>query len=221
MEKRKIWLIVGLVGGYIFSQVLADVAATKLIVVWGYVIPAGTFIFAATFTLRDILHKRLGKEWTRAVIWTAAILNIFMSLYLQGMARISAPQFFLFNEEWSAIFAIVPAVVLASIVAELVSELLDTEVYHWWWKTRGDLPQWTRVLASNLVSLPIDSLLFGSLAFVLLPPLFGGQALPWAALPSIIVGQIVVKGIITLISLPTIYLVKEELILDFPELAEA
>jgi len=209
MEKKTTWIIVGLVGGYIFSQVLADVAATKLIMVAGTAIPAGTFIFAATFTLRDLIHKRLGKEWAKAVIWVAAGLNVIMALYLRGMAAIPAPQYYAFNDAWESIFAFVPGIVVASIIAELVGQLIDTEIYHWWWINKKNAPQWTRVLVSNLVSLPVDSILFAGLGFIVLPPLFGGEALPLSALPSIIGGQIIWKGLITLVTLPTIYLVKE------------
>ena len=60
------------------------------------------------------------------------------------------------------------------------------------------------------ISLPVDSLVFASLAFLILPPLFGSDALPWAALPPIIGGQILWKAIVTVVSLPMIYLVKEQ-----------
>ena len=210
MDKRLIWTIVLLTGGYIFAQVVADVAATRLIQVGRFAVPAGTMIFAVTFTLRDMIHKRLGKEWARAVIWLAAGFNLAMALYLWAMASLPAPDFYPFTEAWSAIFSFVPAIVLASIAAELVAELIDTEVYHWWRHRYAHRPQWTRVLVSNTVSLPIDSILFASLAFVLLPPLFGNQGLPLAALPPIIAGQILLKGLVTLISLPLIYTVKEK-----------
>jgi len=69
-----------------------------------------------------------------------------------------ASDFYTLGETWSQVFTLLPAIVIASITAELVSELIDTEVYHWWWKTREGYPQWTRVAVSNAVSLPIDSL---------------------------------------------------------------
>lgn len=210
LDKRTIWAIVALVGGYIFCQALADVAATRLIQIGSITLPAGTFIFAVTFTLRDVIHKRLGKTWAQACIWLAAILNIAMSIYLWAMARLPAPVYYGLAEPWSQIFAFVPAIVVGSIAAELIAELVDTEVYHWWWKKMGRFPQWSRVLVSNAVSLPLDSLIFASLAFLFLPPLFGGQALPLSAIPSLIGGQIVWKAIVTVISLPMIYLVKEE-----------
>jgi uncharacterized PurR-regulated membrane protein YhhQ (DUF165 family) len=61
--------------------------------------------------------------------------------------------------------------------------------------------QWARVLVSNSVSVPLDSLVFCWLAF--------GGALPNAVVWSIVVSNLLVKGATTLISLPAIYLVPE------------
>jgi len=177
----------------------------------GIVLPAGSMIFALTFTIRDLIHKRLGKEWARAAIVMAALFNVAQAAYFAWVASLDAPVFYQFSEAWSAIFAIVPAVTAASIIAELLSELADTEVYHWWYNRmvdRGKLPQWTAVLASNLVSLPLDSFVFGTLAFSVLPLVFGGESLPFGAAMTLVVGQIVWKVAVTLISMPGIYLTK-------------
>ena len=148
MDKKNIWTIVALVGGYILCQAIADIGATKLVTVAGVALPAGTFIFAITFTLRDLIHKRLGKEWARAAIFCAGAFNIVQAFYLAGMARLPSPEYFGLAEAWGQIFAIVPAITLGSIVAELASELVDTEVYHVWRKRLPKLPQWTSVLLS-------------------------------------------------------------------------
>ena len=128
------------------------------------------------------------------------------------MAKLPSPPFYGLHEAWSAIFGLVPAIVIASITAEVVSELIDTEVYHVWKAKLPKLPQWSRVLVSNGISLPIDSLIFGVLAFVWLPPLFGGEAIPLIAVWGIVAGQIIWKAIVTLVSLPGIYLVKDEVL---------
>lgn len=207
MNTKQIWTIVLLVGAYVICQAVADVGATKLIEVGGVVMPAGTLVFALTFTVRDLLHKRLGKEWARAAIVAAGLFNVFQAAYLAIMARLPAPVFFEGGEAWAAIFAIVPAITIGSIAAEVVSELVDTEVYHFV-HTKTALPQWVSVLASNMVSLPLDSFIFGTLAFVLLPVVLGGEALPFGVAMSIVGGQIVFKAIVTLVSLPTIYIVR-------------
>ncbi len=96
-------------------------------------------------------------------------------------------------------------------VLQLVSELTDTEVYHFW-KTRfPNAPQWSRVLASNFVSLPVDSIVFTALAFVLLPPVFGAESMPLAqAITRIASGQILYKAVVTVLSLPLIYTIEDK-----------
>ena len=210
MTKTTIRAIVLLVGTYVMAQAIADIGATKLIEIGGVVMPGGTFIFALTFTLRDMIHKRLGREWARMAIFTAAALNVLLAVYMLMLSRLPSPDFFALGDSWNAIFAIVPAITIGSIVAELASELTDTEVYHFW-KTRFPAaPQWSRVLVSNAVSLPIDSIVFTLLAFVLLPPVFGAEAMPFgAAVTRIASGQILYKAAVTVLSLPLIYTVKD------------
>lgn len=210
MRKKTIYTIVGIVGLYVAAQLIADVAATKFIQIGNVVMPGGTLIFALSFTLRDVVHKRLGKEWARAAIISAAGLNILLAAYIMLVARLPWPGFYNYGEEWGAIFLIVPAVTIGSIVAEVVSGMINTEVYHRWWKRFPALPQWTRVLSSNFVSLPIDSLVFSLLAFVLLPPVFGGDAMPFAsALARVVGGQTLYKLAIAFVSMPLIYTVSE------------
>ena len=211
MHRKHVWAIVALIGLYVAAQLIADVAATKFVEIGGVVMQAGTFVLALTFTLRDMVHKRLGKEWARAAIVIAAALNLLLSGYLWVAAQLPAPSFFGLSEAWGSIFALVPAIVLGSIAAELVSELIDTEVYHVWRSRFPDLPQWSRVLASNAVSIPVDSLVFSLLAFVVLPPLFGADTIPlFDALARVASGQVLYKVVVTLVSMPGIYLVKDE-----------
>ena len=211
MNKKLIWIITAIVGAYVTAQLIADVGATRLIEINGVIMPGGTFVFALTFTLRDLIHKRLGKEWARAAIVAAAGANLFLAAYMGFIGSIPAPEFYQNAEAWTAIFAIVPAITLGSIAAELVSQLTDTEVYHFIWTRFPNAPQWVRVLASNLVALPIDTLVFTLLAFVFLPPLFGATAMPLGSVVARLAGgQIIFKAIVAIVSMPLIYLVSEK-----------
>jgi hypothetical protein len=201
MNRRTIWLIVGLVSGYITLQLVADVAAVKIIDIWGLTMPAGTFVFALTFTWRDMLHKRLGREWARAAIVVAALCNLAMVVYFLFAIDLPPAIFWQNQAAFKATLGITWRIALASIVAEVVSELLDTEVYHNLIHRIPERHQYLRVLGSNAVSLPIDSLIFVTLAF--------GGTMGASALWSVIKGQIVFKALVTLVSLPGIYLVTD------------
>ncbi len=192
-------LAVIVVAAYIGAQMLADIASLKIGVVMGLAVDMGTFVYPITFTLRDVVHKTLGKQNARVLIGSAAGINLFMALYLMWAASLPSDPEWGLGAEFSAILAPVWRIVVASIVAELVSELLDTEIYHWWVTRITTRFQWLRVLVSNSVSVPVDNLIFAVGAF--------GWMLPWPVVGQIFLVNLVVKYVVTLVSLPLIYLV--------------
>ena len=186
---------------YIAAQLLSDIASLKITLIAGFSMDAGTFIYPLTFTIRDLVHKRLGKLAARKIIFLAAGINLFMALFFHFIAWLPQDPTWGLAEEFSAILGPVWRIVIASIIAEVISELIDTEIYHLWRSRITKKFQWMRVLTSNAVSIPIDSLIFcwGAFGF-LLPP-----NVVW----SIFFANVIVKGVVTIISLPAIYLVKE------------
>jgi uncharacterized integral membrane protein (TIGR00697 family) len=191
-----------LISLYIAAQMLSDIASLKIAFLAGFSIDAGTFIYPLTFTLRDLVHKRLGKSVARTVILVAAGINLFMALFLQFAAWLPQDTSWGLGNEFSAILGPVWRIVIASIVAEVIAELIDTEVYHFWVSRITRRFQWLRVLVSNSVSIPVDSLVFCWGAF--------GWTLPHSVVWSIFFANVIVKGLVTVASLPGIYLVKEK-----------
>ena len=190
-----------IVSVYIAAQMLSDIASLKIAFIAGFSIDAGTFIYPITFTLRDLVHKRLGKGAARTVILAAAGINLFMALFFQFAAWLPEDSAWGKGSEFALILGPVWRIVIASIIAEVVAELIDTEVYHLWVSRITRKYQWSRVLVSNSISLPVDSLIFCWGAF--------GFVLPASVVWSIFFANIIVKGLVTIVSLPGIYLVKE------------
>jgi uncharacterized integral membrane protein (TIGR00697 family) len=187
---------------YIAAQLLSDIASLKITRLAGHSLDAGTFIYPLTFTIRDLVHKRLGKLAARRMIFLAAGLNLFMAFFFHFVAWLPQDPDWGLGEEFSAILGPVWRIVMASIVAELCSELVDTEIYHLWQSRITKRYQWMRVLTSNAVSIPIDSLIFCWAAF--------GFQLPHDVVWSIFFANVMIKGAVTLLSLPAIYLVREK-----------
>jgi queuosine precursor transporter len=186
---------------YIAAQLLSDIASLKISLIAGFSMDAGTFIYPLTFTVRDLIHKRLGKMAARNIIVLAAAINLFMALFFHFVAWLPQDPAWGLGKEFAAILGPVWRIVIASIVAEVISELIDTEIYHLWQSRITTKYQWMRVLSSNAVSIPIDSLIFCWGAF--------GFVLPHSVVWSIFFANVIVKGAVTIISLPSIYLVKE------------
>jgi len=186
---------------YIAAQMLADIGSLRIVLFLGLSIDAGTFIYPITFTLRDLVHKVAGIKVARALIIAAAVINLVMAFFFWIIARLPGDPQVGPQVEFGAVLAPVWRIVIASIIAEVLSELTDTEVYHLWVRRVTRRFQWLRVLVSNSVSVPLDSLVFAWLAF--------GGMYAGAVVWSIVLSNILVKMATTLVGLPLIYLVRE------------
>jgi len=186
---------------YVAAQMLADITSLKIVVFLGLSMDAGTFVYPITFTLRDLVHKTAGVNAARALIVAAAVINLVMAGLFWGVARLPGDPTVGPQTEFATVLAPVWRIVIASIVAEVMAEMVDTEVYRIWVKRVTRRHQWVRVLSSNAVSVPLDSLVFCWGAF-------GGQMAP-SVVWSIVLANILLKGATTLVSLPLIYAVPE------------
>jgi uncharacterized integral membrane protein (TIGR00697 family) len=179
---------------------LADISSLRIVTVAGLAVDAGTLVYPFTFTLRDLVHKIAGKEAARILIFTAAVINVAMAGVFWLVSRIPADPTTGPQIEFGQVLSPVWRIVIASILAEVISELTDTEVYQRWVRRMGERMQWGRVLASNGVAIPIDSAIFVAVAFL--------GVLPGSVVGEIFWANVIAKGIVTIVSIPWIYLVK-------------
>ncbi len=186
---------------YVAAQMLADITSLKIVVFMGLSMDAGTFVYPITFTLRDLVHKTAGARAARALIVTAAVINLVMAALFWMVARLPGDPSVGAQTEFATVLAPVWRIVMASIVAEVMAELIDTEIYRLWVQRVTRRHQWARVLTSNAVSVPLDSLVFAWGAF-------GGQ-MAASVVWSIVLANVLLKGATTLVSLPLIYAVPE------------
>jgi len=186
---------------YLAAQMLGDIASLKIVAVAGVSMDAGTLVYPLTFTLRDLVHKSLGIRAARMLILTAAGINIVMAVFFWIVSILPGDPLVGPQDAFAAVLSPVWRIVAASIVAEVAAELLDTEVYRVWIKRMGESRQWMRVVASNAVSTPFDSLLFAWLAF--------GGVYDVAVVWGIVLSNVAVKYAMTVLSIPLIYTVKE------------
>ncbi|PIR96014.1 MAG: hypothetical protein COT92_03390 [Candidatus Doudnabacteria bacterium CG10_big_fil_rev_8_21_14_0_10_42_18] len=180
---------------YVAFQLIANVLSTKIAVlpVLGWAIDGGTVIYPLTFTVRDFVHKTLGKKIARQVVITAAILNLLMILLFWLIGKMTPDPSWPFQDAYQNILLPVWRIVIASVIAQVISELIDTEIFSLSYKKFNDI---VAVLFSNSVALVVDSFIFSLIAFA--------GALPWPVVLQIIYTNIIIKMILSIISLPSI-----------------
>ncbi len=183
---------------YVSFQIFANVLSTKvaLLPILNLAVDGGTIIYPFTFTLRDFVHKTWGKARSRQVIFIAAFLNLIMFGLFWLIGKMLPDPSWELQEAYEKILLPVGRIVIASIIAQIVSELVDTEIFSYIYKKIGDV---SAVLFSNFAGLLIDSVLFGLIAFLF--------ALPFGIVLQIIISNIIIKLIISAISVPATKLV--------------
>ncbi len=186
-----------LVGLYVACELIANVTAGKPVALGGLVVPAAVFLYTLTFTLIDLINERLGKSGARHVVLTAFVANLLLAGYTQLAIRLPPAPFFHGDAAFASVLGSTARIVAASLIAYLVSSLVDTEIFAWW-RAHMAGPKWVRVPTSNPVSTLVDSVRFITIAFAGVLPVV-----------PLIWGQYAVKMLVTLVSLPLIYLTHE------------
>lgn len=189
------------VGAYIGVSLMANVMSVRIVLLGPWAIDAGTLTYPLTFTLRDVVHKAGGRTAARVTIFTGAALNLLMVGAFWAAARMPADLSVGPQTEFGDLLIPVARIVIGSIVAQLVAELVDTEVYHLVLQRLGARHQWARVVLSNVVSIPTDSVVFALVAFA--------GDLPTATLVQIMWTNVLVKSLTTAVTWPLIYAVRE------------
>lgn len=199
-------------GVYIASSLIANIASLRIVMLFGWSVDAGTLIYPLTFTLRDVVHKTGGAKAARVTIIVAAAMNLLMAATFKLVSVMAADPSVGPQTGWSAVLAPAWRIVAASIIAQVVAELCDTETYRVWVRKFGHQLQFGRVLASNTVSVPLDSALFTLVAFVGLMPV--------SVLWQIFWSNVAIKGITSLATFPLIYSVRDRALSEELRLAE-
>jgi uncharacterized integral membrane protein (TIGR00697 family) len=187
---------------YVSAQLLSNIASLQIVLFAGLSFDAGTFIYPITFTLRDLAHKVLGLKGVRVLIITAVVINLFMSLFFWFVSTLKPDAIAGSSEIWDKVLSPVWRITIASVLSQLISEMADTEVYRLWVDKITKRYEWMRVLISNSVSVPLDSFTFAFMAFYGSMPIESVWGIFWA--------NVIIKMLVTLVSLPFIYFVKEK-----------
>ncbi|MCE4606835.1 MAG: queuosine precursor transporter [Desulfurococcales archaeon] len=210
-EERKYNALIVLTGLFIASLTSSNFLASKIfsVNILGLTLaaPAAVLAYALTFTFTDIISEIHGRKAANMVVRMGFASQLLVLAYIWFALRLPIAPFSPVNEEsYSSVIFSGYEVITASLIAYLISQHHDVWAFHMWKiKTQGRM-LWLRNNASTIVSQLLDTVIFISLAFNILPALLGGVKLPWNLIGTIILGQYIVKVIIALLDTPLVYL---------------
>ena len=183
---------------FVTFLLLSNIMASKIISVFGLLLPAAVIAYPVTFLFTDVVAEVEGKKSARGLVMTGFYLSLVMVALLWAARLLPPAPFWTHQEAWDRILGATPRIVLASMLAYVVSQNHDVWAFHWWKEKTAGRHLWLRNNLSTMVSQLIDSALFITVAFLgLYPP---------AAVGKMILGQYAVKVAIALLDTPFCYM---------------
>ena len=196
--KVSFWFVM-LAAIFVTCLITANIIAVKLILVAGFIIPAGIIVFPLSYLFGDVLTEVYGYGATRRVIWLGFSCNLLavIAFYIAGIAP--AAPFWQAQNAYTTILGFAPRLLLASFSAYLVGEFINSFVLAKLKIATKGRWLWTRTIGSTLVGEGFDTIIFILIAF-------------WGIIPSqqillTILTQWVFKVVYEVVATPLTYLV--------------
>lgn len=179
----------------VLSQIMAaKVASYDLIFVTVFA-PTAVLVYAVTYLFTDVVNEKFGRAAVHRMILIALACQIAMVFFLYISTVLSPAPFWSGQDFWAGIFGIVPRITIASLISFYVSENIDAIIFDVFKKYTHGRHLWARNVISSIPALTIDTLIFIPLAFYGTMPIM-----------SLMVGQMLTKWLVGIISIPFMYL---------------
>ena len=183
-----------LVAFYVFYLTISQVFASRIVEIdagFGQLLmPAAVVIYPFLAVIIDMINEVYGRRMAHAAIIIAFVSQILLVLSIVLVSLLPPAPFFAFEEAWQELFGLSIRIVLASWVSFLICENLDAVIFDSL-KTRFPKRLVLRSTLSNVTNLTLDSVIFISIAFAGILPII-----------PLIIGQVIVKNLIGLVSTP-------------------
>src|SRR6059058_2828331 len=196
--KVSFWFV-AIASVFVTCLITANIIAVKLILLFGFLVPAGIIIFPLSYLFGDVLTEVYGYGAARRVIWLGFVCNLLavVAIYLGGIAP--AAPFWHDQTAYNTILGFTPRLLMASFIAYLVGEFTNSFVLAKLKIATKGRWLWTRTIGSTLIGEGLDTLNFISIAF-------------WGIIPAqlmltAILTQWIFKVLYEVVATPLTYLV--------------
>jgi len=162
-----------LLTGVLFAACLliANILASKIILIGPWSAPAGVLIFPIAYIINDVIAEVWGYAKARLIIWAGFGVNVLAAFFFAVAIFVPAAPFYEHQEAFHTILGSSVRVVFASLMAYMVGSFLNAYVmskFKLMTKGKGFS---IRAIVSTLVGEGADSLIFISIAFAGVFPL--------------------------------------------------
>lgn len=145
--------------------IISNIAAVKIIEIYGYIFPAGLIFFPITFIFDDIITEVYGFKASRKIIWLAFLANLLVTVSMFIVTQLPSSAYFENQSAFEAIFNLTPRILFASIISYLIGEFANSYILaKLKIATNGELFG-LRAITSTAIGVGLDTILFCTIAF--------------------------------------------------------
>lgn len=198
-----------LLTGVLFAACLliANILASKIIMIGPWSAPAGVLIFPLAYIINDVIVEVWGYAKARLIIWAGFGVNLLAALFFMLAISVPAAPFYEGQEAFQMILGSSVRIVFASLIAYIAGSFLNAYVmsrFKLMTKGKGFS---MRAIVSTVLGEGADSMLFISIAFIGIFPL--------PAILGMIATQAILKTVYEIMVLPlTVLVVKKVKVIE-------
>ena len=184
------------------SMLIANILASKIILIGPWSAPAGVLIFPLAYISNDVIAEVWGYARARLIIWAGFAVNLMAALFFFLAITFPAAPFYQGQEAFQTVLGSSVRIVFASLIAYLAGSFLNAYVMSRFKLLTNGKSFSLRAILSTIVGEGADSFIFISVSF--------GGNFPWKMILGMIMTQALLKTVYEIIILPfTILVVKK------------
>jgi queuosine precursor transporter len=184
-------------------QLISDVTAGKIILLFGFGVSITVLYFPFTYIISDILTEVYGYARARAVLWLTLICSILAGLVYQLVAAWPPAPFFQGNDAYVSVFSTVPRILVGGWLAVFAGDVANNFTLAKLKIITNGRWLWLRTISSTVVGQLINTAVFYIVA------LYG--VLPNNILLQGIIAGWIIKTIVEIAMTPVTYAVVDYL----------
>lgn len=185
----------GIIGIYVAVLLISNIVAVKIVDYGFAYATAASIIFPITFLLTDIVNERFGRKETQKMILIAFLSQVAVAFFIWICIQLAPAPFWTDQDAFARLFGFAPRIMIASWITFLVSENLDAYIFEWFKEKTSGRHLWMRNAFSSLPAMAVDTVLFVTIAFYGVLPLW-----------PLIWGVLLIKWISGIVDIPFMYL---------------
>jgi uncharacterized integral membrane protein (TIGR00697 family) len=187
----------------VFCIVCANIFASKVIRMFGFAVPAGVIVYAVSFLVTDTISEFYGRKKAVQTVLVGFLCCLvyfaFVMVVIHWQPAFGPGTDTAFRQT----LQLSARITIASIIAYLISQLHDVLAFDFWGRKTKGKHLWLRNNASTIVSQVLDTLIFVTIAFYGILPVW-----------PLIGGQLIVKSIVASMDTPFLYILKYKVFTD-------